>query len=159
MKKRMFIRMYVCIIDCYDWFSFNILSDEKHLFQTITAVIIALIDFRGETFVKFCIWHLLFSFHRRNKCVIRPLTNIHWTLRFGIAFHNTLATNEKSRFVIFSLLYGSAMSIRARVAINCYHKVRSLLAQDRKKHRNKDVGRSILNLSVYKNVIFTCRGI
>lgn len=158
------MRMYVCMINRYDWFSFSFwpcrisLLDEKHPFRMITAIVIALtMNFHGDMFVKFCIRHLLFSFCCRDKCVIRPLTNIRWALWFGAAFHDASAANGKSRFVIFSLLYGPAMSVLARVTINRYHKVWSLLAQDRKKHRNKDVGRSILNLRVYKNVVFTRR--
>lgn len=74
----MYAHACVCM---YDRFSIDLVAcdfiiDEKHPFRTITAVVIALIDFRGDTFVKFCIRHLLFSFYRRDKCVIRPLTNI-----------------------------------------------------------------------------------
>lgn len=78
-------------------------------------------------------------------------TDNEYSLSFTIR-HDASTANGKPRFVIFSLLYGSVTSILIRVTINRYHKVRPLLAQDRKKHRNKDVGRSILNLRVYKNV-------
>lgn len=74
----MLMRVYAC----YDRFSFDLVArdfivDEKHPFRTIMAIVIALtIDFGGDTFVKFYIRHLLFSFYRRDKYVIRPLTNI-----------------------------------------------------------------------------------